>query len=316
MPQTAEHLAAAHLMNLTHYAVIQNKVDQVSLNEAKSSHQQICSFLKGTRAENSPVIPVSAQMGCNVDSVCQYIVEQIPDPDHDLSLPPILNVLRSFDVNKPGTPLEELKGAVMGGVLERGLLELGQSVEIRPGQILLQGGQERRYFKPLRTKVVSLQSDTNNLPYATPGGLIGIGTLLDPSLAKNDGLVGQVVGLEGAMPDVFEKVEVKYRLFHRVMGTNDGESMAGFTTREKVLLHVGGNSAVGLVAAVQKKARLISIHLTGMPICARAEQRVAISRHAGKDHWRLVGFGRLTRASVPMPQLPDLASLQQQVSQN
>jgi translation initiation factor 2 gamma subunit (eIF-2gamma) len=88
-------------------------------------------------------------------------------------------VIRSFDVNKPGTPFEDLKGAVMGGVLDSGMLRIGQRIEIRPGLIRMdRGGQ--RYYQPLYSRVVSLLSDTNPLTHAIPGGLVGVGTLLGP----------------------------------------------------------------------------------------------------------------------------------------
>lgn len=91
----------------------------------------------------------------------------------------------------------------------------------------------------------------------------------DPSLGKNDGLVGQVVGVEGSLPEVFQEVEVKYRLFRRLIGTAEGEKVEEMKAKENVLLHVGGNSAVGVVTAVKAKTHRLIIKLTHMPICAR-----------------------------------------------
>jgi translation initiation factor 2 subunit 3 len=91
----------------------------------------------------------------------------------------------------------------------------------------------------------------------------------DPSLGKNDGLVGQVVGVEGSLPEVYQEVEVKYRLFRRLIGTVEGEQVEEMRSKENVLLHVGGNSAVGAVTFVKPKARRLVIKLTQMPICAR-----------------------------------------------
>jgi translation initiation factor 2 subunit 3 len=93
-------------------------------------------------------------------------------------------VIRSFDVNKPGAPFEELKGAVMGGVLESGLLQIGQRIEIRPGLIRAKEDGSR-YYQPLYSRVVSLLSDTNPLTHAIPGGLIGVGTLLGTRHPRN-----------------------------------------------------------------------------------------------------------------------------------
>jgi len=50
-PQTAEHLAAADLMNLGRYVVIQNKVDLVSEEDARKSYLDIRGFTQSTGAE-------------------------------------------------------------------------------------------------------------------------------------------------------------------------------------------------------------------------------------------------------------------------
>ena len=42
-------------------------------------------------------------------------------------------VIRSFDVNKPGEEVQDLRGGVAGGSILQGVLKLGQEIEIRPG---------------------------------------------------------------------------------------------------------------------------------------------------------------------------------------
>jgi translation initiation factor 2 subunit 3 len=44
-----------------------------------------------------------------------------------------MHVLRSFDINKPGLPIGEVKGGVIGGSLIQGDFETGDEIEIRPG---------------------------------------------------------------------------------------------------------------------------------------------------------------------------------------
>jgi len=39
---------------------------------------------------------------------------------------------------------------------------------------------------------LSLFAEENDLKYAAPGGLIGVGTKIDPTLCRADRLVGQV----------------------------------------------------------------------------------------------------------------------------
>lgn len=42
-------------------------------------------------------------------------------------------VIRSFDVNKPGSSPDELKGGIAGGSILEGVVKIGDEVEVRPG---------------------------------------------------------------------------------------------------------------------------------------------------------------------------------------
>jgi translation initiation factor 2 subunit 3 len=42
-------------------------------------------------------------------------------------------IIRSFDVNKPGEKVDNLRGGVVGGSILCGVLKVGDEVEIRPG---------------------------------------------------------------------------------------------------------------------------------------------------------------------------------------
>ena len=66
-------------------------------------------------------------------------------------------------------------------------------------------------FRPVLSKVKSLQSDTRQLDFAFPGGLIGVGLTIDPSLTKNNGMVGQVLGEIGSSP-VYEVLKLNINL--------------------------------------------------------------------------------------------------------
>jgi translation initiation factor 2 subunit 3 len=133
--------------------------------------------------------------------VNEYIVTHVPVPLRDLSSAPRLIVIRSFDVNKPGTPVDALTGGVAGGSILRGVLRLGQDVEIRPGIVTKDSGHTR--CTPIFSRVASLHAEANNLQFAVPGGLIGVGTRIDPTLCRADRLVGQVLGTVGTLPEVY-----------------------------------------------------------------------------------------------------------------
>jgi translation initiation factor 2 subunit 3 len=114
-PQTSEHLAAVEIMKLKHLIILQNKIDLIKQDDAKVHYQQILDFIKGTVADNCPIIPISGQLKYNINVVCEYICTKIPIPVRDFTASPKLIVIRSFDVNKPGSEVSDLKGGVAGG---------------------------------------------------------------------------------------------------------------------------------------------------------------------------------------------------------
>ena len=44
--------------------------------------------------------------------------------------------MRSFDINKLGSEYDKLKGSVVGDTLIRGILRVGDIIEIRPDEII------------------------------------------------------------------------------------------------------------------------------------------------------------------------------------
>lgn len=190
-PQTSEHLAAIEIMKLDKIIILQNKVDLMREEAALQHHQSIAKFVRGTPAAKSPIIPISAQLKFNIDAVLDAITTTIPVPLRDFTQEPHMMVIRSFDVNKPGAEIDELKGGVAGGSILHGVLKLGDEIEIRPG-IVTRDDKGALKCKPIFSRIVSLNSETNDLKYAVPGGLIGVGTRIDPTLCRADRLVGFV----------------------------------------------------------------------------------------------------------------------------
>ena len=66
-------------------------------------------------------------------------------------------------------------------VHHRGILRVNQDIEIRPG-IVTKDAEGRVSCRPILTSIVSLFV----LAFATPGGLIGVGTKIDPTLSRSD----------------------------------------------------------------------------------------------------------------------------------
>ena len=65
--QTSEHLAAVEIMKLKNILILQNKIDLVKEKDAASQYEEILTFIRGTVADGSPIIPISAQLKYNID---------------------------------------------------------------------------------------------------------------------------------------------------------------------------------------------------------------------------------------------------------
>ncbi len=284
-PQTREHFTALSIIGVKNIVVVQNKIDIVSRERALESYREIKEFLKGTWAEDAPIIPVSALHKANVDVLLWAIEEKIPTPKRDPSKPPRMLVARSFDVNKPGTPIDKLVGGVLGGTIIQGRFEIGDEIEIRPGaKVETKRGVT---YEPLFTEITSLKSGDQNLKVAYPGGLVGVGTKLDPSLTKGDNLIGNVVGKPGTLPPVWNEFDLDVKLLERVVGLEVLKKVEPIVKGEALMINVGTAVTVGVVTNVSKEHVHVKLKI---PVCAEEGARVAISRQI-RGRWRLIGYG-------------------------
>ena len=284
-PQTREHLASAEVIGIKNIIIVQNKIDIVDEKRARKSYEEIKNFVKGTIAENAPIIPVSAQHQINGDVLLNAIEEIIPTPKRDQTKPPLMYIIRSFDINKPGTPIEELEGGIIGGTIAQGKFAVGDEIEIRPGISVEREGKTT--YNPLITEVVSLHAGEKSIKEATCGGLIGVGTLLDPSYSKADGLNGNIAGKTGLLPPVLSELTLETHVLERAVGTKELLKVERIHPEELLLLHVGAAVNLGKVISIKKD--IIKVKLN-RPICALPNSRVAISRKI-TARWRLIGYG-------------------------
>lgn len=284
-PQTREHLAAAEVIGIKNIIIVQNKIDIVEEKRARESYEEIKSFVKGTVAENAPIIPVSAQHEINIDVLLKAIEEIIPTPERDEMKPPLMYIIRSFDVNKPGTPIEGLDGGIIGGTIAQGKFAVGDEIEIRPGISFEREG--KTIYNPLISEIVSLHAGEKSIKEATCGGLVGVGTLLDPSYSKADGLNGNIAGKTGLLPPTLSELTLEAHVLERAVGTKDLLKVERINPGELLLLHVGAAVNLGKVLSIKKN--VMKIKLT-RPICAQPNSRVAISRKI-TARWRLIGYG-------------------------
>ena len=293
-PQTSEHLTAVENMNLENIIIIQNKIDLIKEENAKEHYKQIKTFVQGTKAAQSPIIPVSAQLQYNIDCVIYYLCH-LPVPKRDFVSPPRFIVVRSFDINYPGEEAENLQGGVAGGTLIRGVLRIGEIVEIRPG-IVSKDPNGQKKISPIYSRIVSLKAEKNDLIYAIPGGLIGIGLKIDPFLTRGNRLVGKILGHPGKLPDIYEKIVVKTHLLTRLLGvkgSNKNKVHVGEIKMSEILLVNAGSTAVGsVVNDIKGENNDIITFSLAYPICSEISEKIAISRKIGHA-WRLIGWGEV-----------------------
>lgn len=109
----------------------------------------------------------------------------------------------------------------------QGVLRVGQKIEVRPG-ITTKDESGGIKCTPIFSRIISLFAEKNELQFAVPGGLIGVGTTIDPTLTRADRLVGQVLGEVGELPDVYVELEVTslalshYNIYYaEVLGANE-----------------------------------------------------------------------------------------------
>ena len=117
--------------------------------------------------------------------------------------------------------------------------------------------------------------------------LIGILTLLDPSIVKGDSLVGNVVGHPDKLPPVWHELKFEVHLLERVVGAKQDLEVDPIKLKEPLMLNVNSSATVGVVTEIKKGYVKCVLKL---PVCAEVESQVTISRMVG-NRFRLIGYG-------------------------
>ena len=292
-PQTQEHLVALKAKKIKKIIIVQTKIDMVSKARALENYKTIKEFTKGTIAEDAPVIPVSAIQGVNIDKILEELIKiEITEPKE--SETPLFLVARSFDINKPGTPLDKLHGGVLGGALKKGTLKIGDIIEIKPGYSYKKNNQH--YYKTVKSKIISMQKGDHSITKALPGGSLAIETELDPALTKADSLSGGVASLENKLPEITESIKIKYTLFDEILGTGKHETVEKPKPNEMLMLSLNTSITVGQVIKTRQPTtdnRQPEADLSlKIPVVPLKGESIGIARNLN-GHWRLIGFGEI-----------------------
>ncbi len=285
-PQTREHFIALQAKKIKNIIIVQNKIDLVDKKRALENHKEIKEFVKGTLAENAPIIPVSAQQGVGIEKILEELCK-LEIPERDIKSNPVFLVARSFDINKPGTEIDKLNGGVLGGILKKGKLKVGDEIEIKPGLTLKKAHQQ--IYETLITKILSLYKGKKSVKQVLPGASISIETELDPFLTKADSLSGCLVSTKGFLPEISNNVKIETKLFEEVLGVGGHKKVEPFKTKEMLMLSVNTTITVGTIEKIKDNEVELGLNI---PVVALKNDNVGIARNIDR-HWRLIGWGEI-----------------------
>ncbi|ARF09296.1 eukaryotic translation initiation factor 2 gamma subunit [Catovirus CTV1] len=273
-PQTIEHVRATTLVNVPNKIICFNKLDLLKKMDAEKKIKEFKKQISKDLLSNSSIVPVVASVGLNMDVLCEELAKlEIPKHDHNSCGKMI--VIRSFNANKPGTSIKNLKGGVIGGSLVKGLIKKNDTMILKPGFVSNNekynpnDPESKRWkYRPITTKIISIQSETNNLEMAIPGGLIGVQLDVDPALAANDGLIGNIAvdSKEENEYNVYEDVEIEFEYF--------GDEKKSLKN-EKIWLNV--NASNRLCQYLRFKNNKMTLKIMSGPICVKIGDQVTVS---------------------------------------
>jgi selenocysteine-specific elongation factor len=148
MPQTREHLAICDLLHVKQGLVALTKMDAAEKDWLALVQDEVRDFVKGTFLEKSPIVPVSARTGENIDKLKQELDKLAKEvapksPNGILRLP----IDRVFTMKGFGT--------VITGTLLSGTISQDQEVDILP--------------KGITTKIRGIQSHNQAAQRAIAG---------------------------------------------------------------------------------------------------------------------------------------------------
>jgi translation initiation factor 2 subunit 3 len=288
-PQLIQHLAAAKLGKINNIIVCMNKIDLVTREVLFERKRELDEMLALYDIKPFIIIPTCFNKRIGLEVLLQSIMvlfnpAKFTGRNNSSSL---FRISRTFDINKPGTKWDEVVGGVMGGSLMTGTLKIGDKIEIRPGQV--SKVQDKFVCQPIKTEIISIQTDDNSLQEIVPGGLTGIRTDLDPFYAKNDALIGNIAGPVGTLPSVYVETTINTSIV----------TMFGFVWEPKlndsVMLQIGTRMVEGKVTKIHQLK--ITYGLV-KPACIHDNQHIIVCKNIDKI-LRIVGEGIMVPEDNP-----------------
>jgi translation initiation factor 2 subunit 3 len=296
-PQTVEHLKVLTCMGIDIKVICVNKMDLLRKDQAKAN--KLIDNMSEYMAQNMvnyinpiPIIPIAATLDGNIDVLCDYIANT-EIPIKDLTLESKMLIVRSFNINQAKTQIQNLKGGVIGGTLQRGMIKLGETMLIYPGYIAKNDSNGIIWkCTPLKTKIISIHSEKTSLQYAIPGGSIGVQLDIDPALTGDDKLVGQIMLSEKSAHantmKIFEEITINYTQF------NDINIV--LVKGQELYINVNANNIKTTIKNIKisEKGKKKLILKLEKPVCLELKDKIIINiigKMFNDNSVNLIGFG-------------------------
>lgn len=273
--QTYEHLLAMATTSVDNYLILQNKTDLTTKSRCIKNKKDIEEFIIGSPADKAPIVPVSAQLGINMDVIGKYIYNGVKQPKLSPNDPFKMFIIRSFDNNKPNTPYKKIIGGSVGGSIMQGCAMIDDYLEIRPGYIYR--NESGFVCQPIISKVKSLYCGKEPLDIAFQGGLKAIGMDFDPALSKLNGLAGQIVGTPGTLPKIYQTITIQYKRLSK-----DKKTKTKMLIGEEIVVCVNAKTIPAKVVDVGA-SKVVTIELS-YPVCIDTGLKMVVMRKFGNGN--------------------------------
>ena len=288
-PQTKEHLIALKILKLPNIIVCMNKIDLMEQNKASQILEKFRDDLCDTSVEQSNILPLSANFDVNIDLLLKYIAER-PLPTFEDKLVDKnfkMIIVRSFNINKINEKYDEIKGGVIGGSITQGILSVGDKILIKPGYIKknLEYNPDdldtKRFIcTPFETTALSINSDKTDIISAISGGLIGVGTTIDPSFVANDKIIGNVAVSLDNKDEIYEDIKIKYNNVQNIKINN----------KDNIMINYNACNNNAIVKKISKNGSMILS--LDKPLCANIGDKITVTK-IDNENIIIIGNGKI-----------------------
>lgn len=279
--QLRQHLLAAKFSKLEKIIICLNKCDLQNKNIVMERYNELKVILKELNISPQIIIPTSFTNNCGKKELINAI-DQFFNFDINQNNDTIFRITRTFDINKSGISYKDVQGGCLGGTLISGNLQINDEVEIRPG-ILTKGKNGRYSYEPIKTKLLSFETNNNKINEINPGGLVAIRTTIDPYFCKgNNMLCGNIFGHPDKLPQVYHDITIEYTKINEFNGKWEPKN------GDQVFLQIENMSSEARLT--KSKGNKFELQLI-KPACISNDTQILICRK--QPIITIVGLGKL-----------------------